>query len=268
MSYAALQRKCSCGGGCGACGKKDAPLLRSALSNAPELGDPMHDRMIEERRREEGLDPSVPGGPSDAFLKYSCPPPGKFTPLRTATVKVVRIAKDDGTDPTATPDLSVAKAIFRRCCVELNVQPVTTIRKTNWQTINSLGSGSGRTSIEQQDLALATNEDNKITVVSIRDFMVAFKTSTTTHGGALTVGFGTIFPVIMAVDIAVPEVIAHEVGHALGFFKEDAANPTIMKPTNAPTVANSRDVSNEICRAVQFGPMGTPSSIPCCQRPT
>jgi hypothetical protein len=69
----------------------------------------------------------------------------------------------------------------------------------------------------------------------------------------------------MAVDIAVPEVIAHEVGHALGFLTEDT-NPTVMKPSKAPTVANSHDVSEEICRAVRFGPMNSVSSVPCCLR--
>lgn len=271
MRHAALQRKCACGGACGSCSEKSL-LRRSAIvsgrarENTGLLEDPMHQPMLDQRRREEGLDPAMPGGPSDAYLKYACPAPCRFTPLRKATVKTVRIAKDDGSSPTRAPDLSVATSIFRECCVELNVEPVTTINKTNWQTINSLGSGSGRTSIEQQDLALATNVDHKITVVSIQDFMVAFRTNTTEHGGALTLGHGTEFPVIIAVDIAVPEVIAHEVGHALGYTREDVGGGTIMTPTNSPTTPNARKVSAEVCRGVGSGPVVFASSLPCCLR--
>jgi hypothetical protein len=234
--------------------------------NQPLLEDPMHQPMLDQRRREEGLDRDMSGGPSDAFLKYSCPAPGKFTPMRKATVKPVRIAKDNGTNPTGTPDLSAARAIFKRCCVELNVEPATTINRTVWQTINSLGSGTTATSSEEQALALATNTNDKITVVSIDEFMVAFRPTTTAHGGALTIAPGTNFPVIVAVDIAVPEVIAHEVGHALGYLREDVGGGTIMTPSKSPTTAPAHTVSDDICRAVRFGPMVSVSSIPCCLR--
>ncbi len=270
MTYASLQRKCSCGGGCGACGN-ESQLRRSAIvtnrmrPNQSLLEDPMHQPMIDQRRREEGLDPDMSGGPSDAFLKYACPAPGKFTPMRKATVKPVRIAKDDGTDPTKAPDLSAAKSIFRKCCIDLNVEPVKTRRKTAWQTINSSGSGVTATTAEQQALALDLLEDDKITVVTIRNYNVGGTITTTAHGGASTIAPGSNFPIVVGVDIAVPEVLAHEVGHALGFLKEDP-NPTIMQPTGSPTTANSHEVSDEICRAVRFGPMVSVSSIPCCLR--
>jgi hypothetical protein len=240
-------------------------LRRSAIANAPLFDDPMHQPMIDQRRREEGLHRGMRGGPSDAFLKYSCPSPGKVLTQRTATIKPVRIAKADGSDPTNAPDLSVAQSIFRRCCVSLNVQPVTTIRKPAWQNIDSKGSGTPPTD-EAADLGMDVNEDDKITVVSIRNWDVNGTLKTDVHGGAVTLAYGTNFPVVIAVDSIVPEIIAHEVGHGLGYLTHDAAAAgTIMEATNSATKPNPRHVNEAVCRGVRSGPVVFPTGSICCQ---
>jgi hypothetical protein len=255
-----LRRKCGCGGACG----NESQVTRSAIaSNGPDRGtDDVHQPMLDRMREEGGLDPQ---GFPDAYLKYSCPPGQPRARPLTVDVQPVRIAQDDGSNPTAAPVTSVAASIWRRCCVNLNVLPVTTIHQTSLQTISSVG---GSSSAEERQLIAAVQGPNRITVVTFRNFDSNGVINTSTRGGAGTFGFGSTQPVVFAVDIAVGEVIAHEIGHALGYLQHQARdNGTIMEGTGSATTANPLHVSAPVCRDVRTGSAATAgASASCCQR--
>jgi hypothetical protein len=62
----------------------------------------------------------------------------------------------------------------------------------------------------------------------------------------------------------VPEVVAHEVGHATGFIGHDS-NQTVMHATGAHDVANPSEVSAEVCRRARSGSvLAKASSKDCC----
>lgn len=260
-----LQRKCGCGGSCGSCGN-ESQLRRSAIvqSNENRPGsqgsDDLHQPMLDRMREEGGLDEQ---GFPDAYLKYSCPP-GTRARRHTVDVQPVNIAADDGSNPTTPPALGVATSIWPRCCVDLNVLPLSTLNRTSLQTISSVG---GSSSVEERELIRAVQGANRITVVTIRNFETGGVTNTTTRGGAGTFGAGSTQPVVFGVDIAVGEVIAHEIGHALGYGIHIARDlGTIMEGTGSATTANPVHVSAPVCRDARTGLVATAgASASCCQ---
>jgi hypothetical protein len=263
-----LQRKCGCGGTCGSC-SNESQLTRSAIvtksgaANIPGgTEDPIHQPMIDEMR-ERGFDPQ---GFPDAYLKYSCPP-GRSTPRSTVTVQPVRIARDDGSQPTNALSFDVARTLWNQCCITLNVRPTTTLNNTSYQAVDDLGNNTFATQ-EELDVAAAVGGTNQINVISIRAFTVNGTESTDTWGGGVTFGTGAANPFIFLIQSAVPEVVAHEIGHGLGFPNDHADSAgTIMEPTGSPTVANPSVVNNSICRRSRNAPLHRMAAASrCCKR--
>jgi hypothetical protein len=261
-----LQRKCACGGACGSC-NQESQLRRSAIvskrgeSNLPgAFEDPLHQPMLDRMREEGGLDPE---GFPDAYLKYGCPP-GRGASRSTVTIQPVQIARDDGTSPTAAPPFGVATSIWNNCCVSLTVNATQTINRTDFQTLTDTGPGTPPTQ-EENDLWAAIGGGTQVNVVSIRNFDVGGTITTTNRGGGTTFGRGRVDPMILLVDGAIGEVVAHEIGHAMGFAGHAGGAGTIMQPSGSPTTANPVHVNAEVCRRARTAPVHTIGTTRCCQ---
>jgi hypothetical protein len=241
-------------------------LIRSAIvsrrgeSNTPGgFEDPIHQPLIDFRRAEWG------SRESEADLKYRCPRSHQAR-KSTVTIQPVRIARDDGSSPTAAPQMGVAQMVWDRCCISLNVKPVHTLNRTDFQRITDTGPRTPPT-VEEQDLQNTLGSDTQVNVVSIREWDVGGKIDTTNRGGGTVFGRGSVNPMVLAVDIATAEMVAHEIGHALGFGGHAGADGTIMDAQGSPTAANPTKVSDIVCRGARTAPVHTFSGPPtCCQR--
>lgn len=262
-----LRKKCACGGSCGGC-NQESQLRRTAIvsdrrgANMPGgTDDPIHQPMLDERRA-EGFDP---GGFPDAYFKYGCPP-GQSSPRSTVTVQPVRIARDDGSHPTNALPLGIANTIWNRCCVSLNVLPTMTLNSTASQAVDDFGTNNGPTA-EENAVSATVGAGNQINLISIRAFTVNGTESTATWGGGVTFGIGSANPMIYLVQSAVGEVVAHEIGHALGFpGNHPNVAGTIMEPSGSPTAPNPPHVNNWVCQQARTAALHTMGPGRCCRR--
>jgi hypothetical protein len=259
--HATKKKGCGCGGSCGSCAPK-SELRRTAINNAPRGDeDALHRPMLEEMRREQGLS-EPPDGPSDAELKYGCAP-GNKKPWMSATVQPVLIAQDDGSNPTAAPSFTQVTDLWSRCCIGVTVAAPVTINRTAFQILDD--TGPGPLTQEESDAVAAGPAGTQINVMSIRNFSVNGTLNPNSRGGGTTVT-GTARPTVILVEGAVPEVVAHEVGHGLGHINHDAA-ATVMRPSGSRTAANPAHVSPSVCAAARTGLVLTSSGTSCCMHP-
>lgn len=203
--------------------------------------------------------------PPMSVVAPACPL-GAGSTVMTATVQPVRIARNDGTHPTTLPSFARLD-IWRRCCVDVRVASPITINNTAFQTVDDLDGAAGPTAEENSVIALIP-AGTQINVIMVNNFSVGGVVSTTARGGAVTFNFATAQPSVFAVQSAVSEVIAHEVGHGLTGSAAHTCPDTVMCPTSSPTVPNSHHVNAGVCASARTGAVLTASTTSCCLNPT
>lgn len=201
--------------------------------------------------------------PPVSMAAPACPAGGVST-VMTAIVQPVRIAKNDGTNPTALPSFARLD-IFRRCCVEVTVNAPITINNTALQILDD--TGPGPLTAEENAAIAAGPAGTQINVMIIDNFSVGGVLTPNSRGGGTTVNAGTANPTVILVEGAVSEVVAHEVGHGLGHLVHTCPG-TIMCPTGAPTTPNPEHVDPVICTGVRGGAALTATARSCCLNQT
>jgi hypothetical protein len=278
-----LQRKCACGGTPGPTGEceecrknrglRDGDSANSNpnaaknfafdFSTVPVFGMSGYDFA-------KNKDAPTPA-PAPGVTPPSPPPPAKApacdaakqSPKYTACIQPVLIAQDDGKNPTSAPSFAESTSIWAKCCVTLSVNAAKTCNKTAYQTLDE--SKDATPTNEEKDLFKDAGSSSCIQVFVPTEFAQDGKTGKDISGGGATYDYGTANPKIVVVEGAVGEVVAHEVGHALGHVDHDT-NATVMKPTSHYNVANKSDVSDDVCKKAKTGSVLTKGGADkdCC----
>jgi hypothetical protein len=145
-------------------------------------------------------------------------------------IRPVLIADDDGKNPTTLPSLAAAKAIWGKCCIDVSVTSAKTVSKTAFKTLDHSDSNTGTPTAEEARLfAAAGSGGGCISVFVAQIFQDAGKTSKDISGGAGSRFSGSDL-VVVAVEGVDPTIIAHELGHAMGYLRHDPPG-TIMEVT-------------------------------------
>jgi hypothetical protein len=201
--------------------------------------------------------------PPASLVAPACPF-GAASTRMTATIKPVRVARNDGTNPTVLPSFARLD-IWKRCCVDFTIAAPATINSTAMQIVDDTG---GAATAEELALAAAAPGGTQINVIIVKNFDTGGGVlDPNSGGGALTnPGTGAAHETVIAVEGTVSEVIAHEVGHAIG--ASHVCPNTIMCGTGAHDAPNPEHVNAGICAAARTGAVLSASATACCQNPT
>ncbi len=191
--------------------------------------------------------------------------PAKQSAKWSACLQPVYIADDDGKHPTTVPPLAKAKEIWAKCCIDLTVNGATAVKKSAYKTLDE--SKDDTPTDEEKKLFHDAGASNCIQIFVPTQFDQDGKTGKDISGGGATYDAGTAHPKVVVVEGAAGEVVAHEVGHALGHLGHDA-NPTVMKPTGHYNTPNNPDVSAEVCQKAKTGSVLTKGGAAkdCCMK--
>jgi hypothetical protein len=194
--------------------------------------------------------------------KRACPAADKAERL-TACVQPVAIANDDGTAPTAIPDMALAKRIWEKCCISYSVLGTQVVNKTSFRTLDE--SKTNVPTAEQRTLFAKAGGSSCIQVFVPVNFKQDGNVNKTISGGGATYDAGKANAKVVVVEGTVSAVVAHELGHATGYLGHDA-NDTVMKPSGAHNVPNPEAVSVDVCRRARTGSAlsTTSGSDDCC----
>lgn len=192
----------------------------------------------------------------------TCPTAQQLT-TETVKFKPVRIAKDDGSDPTDAPDLSVLKRVLAKACITLDEQSTTTLRKTAYQVLDS---AAGTITAEGLEIWNKVKSSSHIPVIAVKTFDRSGTQSRSHHGGGFT--YPASEPAVFQVHDCDPWLTAHEGGHAIGGSHsqgtDSASNPTVLRPTSSPDNAGSENVSSALVTTWRSSSYSSGSGSNCC----
>jgi hypothetical protein len=224
------------------------------LKNAPNGGGP-----ADKPKPEPKTEPDAGTAPP---AKAACPA-GQDAAKATGCIKPVVIADDDGKNPTTAISAATAQTVWGKCCVDYTVDSTQTINKASYKKLEE--SPSNTPSAEEAALFKEAGSSSCIQVFVPSTLKQGGKEGKDISGGGGTYEGGAANPKIVLVEGALPEVLAHEVGHAAGYHGHDAG-ATIMKPTNHYNVANATDVSADVCTRARSGTvLTTGATKDCCE---
>jgi hypothetical protein len=268
-------QKCGPTCGCGEC-SRNAPNLggSGATFNFARIALHPPDVSLAERKLANTTDGGMPAAPSPAPpmpadagapspAKPACPA-GQDAAKATGCIKPVVIADDDGKNPTMATSAATAQSIWAKCCIDFSISATQTINKGSFKKLEE--SPNNTPSAEETALFNEAGSSSCIQVFVPSMLKQGAREGKDISGGGGTYDAGTANPKIVLVEGAVPEVLAHEVGHASGYLGHDA-NATIMKPTGHYNVPNATAVSADVCSQARSGSvLTTGAAKDCCEK--
>jgi hypothetical protein len=165
-------------------------------------------------------------------------------------VRPVRIAEDDGRNPTTLPSFASAQAIWGKCCVDVSIGSGTTIAKTAYKTLDDPGVGSTPSAEERKLFTDAGGGGGCISVFVPENFNDGTTVGKDVSGGGVGYDGGSADPKVVVVEGIDPTLVAHEMGHAMGYLSHDPAG-TVMEATNAHDRPTKDKVASSICDKVR-----------------
>lgn len=229
----------------GAFGEKNTPANGGDLAPAPAQRQP------------------ADVGPVPAQARPACPVGQKVGKVR-GCIKPVVIADDDGKNPTSATSAAKAQEIWKKCCIEFSLDSTVTVKKASYKTLEESPNNTPTT--QEEDLFKEVATSACIQVFVPATLKMGDQEGKDVNGGGGTYEGGGAHPKIVLVEGALPEVLAHEVGHAAGYRGHAGSAGTIMEPSNHYNVAPPTDVSADVCTRARSGSVLTsPGPTDCCE---
>ena len=169
-------------------------------------------------------------------------------------------------NPTMLPSFAAVQSIWASCCLDITVEPARTIANADYRTLD-VPQGLNP-SQEAENLFRDASIGGQCIWVFVPEGFVGFhhpgENIKKVAGGGITYDMGNINPRVLVVEGTDPTVLAHEVGHALGY-TEHRPRKTIMQPSGAYNKAVDDDkVSDRICNTVRQFVNATPTENTDC----
>jgi hypothetical protein len=213
-------------------------------------------------------DPKTPDADKkpEAEKKPAAPacPPANSTKQAKIKLQPVLIADDDGKNPTTAPAMAKVVEIWKKCCIDIDVVASKTIKKSDYKTLDE--SPDDNPTDEEKKMFGDGGAFDGVQVYVPEQFTMGGKTGKDVNGGGATYDAGKEHPKVVVVEGALPEVVAHEVGHATGHLTHDE-NDTVMKPTGKHDTANKTAVSATVCASARSGKIIVAGADDCCMDP-
>jgi hypothetical protein len=245
-SQAGLEEKrCSCGANSGPTGECAECRAHAARRNAPGEAPTSPD-----------LDPGI-------LVAQASPMAGKVDRV-SINVQPVRIADDDGKNPTAVPSLATAQTIWGKCCIDLKVAAAKTINKTSFKTMDEDPSSStfSPSAEEQAAMTAAGAGGGTISVIVPVEFKDGANVGKNIDGGGVTYMPNKADATCFLVEGSEPSNVAHELGHAMGNGVHVAG--TVMEGSGAYDKPNPAKVNQALCDTARKFAYGTASGKTDC----
>jgi len=165
-------------------------------------------------------------------------------------IRPIRIADDDGTHPTTLPAFADAPRIWNKCCIDVSVTSEVTVKGTRFKEIEDGGSGAPLTAEERELFTNAGSPGGCVNVAIVDTIRRGANAGKNVAGGATTKNAGAADAAIIAVEGLEPSIIAHELGHAMGYQQHGPAG-TVMEPSGAPDKPEKDGMDPVICDQVR-----------------
>jgi len=167
-------------------------------------------------------------------------------------IRPVQIADDNGKNPTVLPSFDAAKTIWGKCCVDLSVKGAKTVSKTAFKTLDDEPGTAPNPTAEETNLFAAAGEAGGcISVFVAETFQQSGRTSKDISGGAGTRAAGTAGLAVVAVEGVDPTIVAHELGHAMGYLRHQPAGTVMEVTASRHDQQESDKVAKVICDKVR-----------------
>jgi hypothetical protein len=191
-------------------------------------------------------------------------PPANSTKKAKIKLQPVLIADDDGKNPTTAPAMAKVAEIWKKCCIDIEVVASKTIKKRDYKTLDE--SPDDKPTDEEKKMFGDGGQFDGVQVYVPVEFTMGGDTGKDVNGGGATYDAGKEHPKVVVVEGALPEVVAHEVGHATGHLTHDESD-TVMKPTGKHDTANKTAVSAAVCASARNGKIIVAGADACCMDP-
>jgi hypothetical protein len=165
-------------------------------------------------------------------------------------MRPVRIAEDDGKNPTTLPSFQNAQRVWEKCCIDVSVSSAVTVAGTKYKEIDDAGSGAPLTAEERDLFKDAGPAGGCVNVAIVDTIRRGANAGKKVAGGATTKNAGSADAEVIAVDGVDSSIIAHELGHAMGYQRHDPAG-TVMEPSGAPDKPVKEKMDLTICDEVR-----------------